>query len=76
MLAAMKWNRNSIGIEIDPNYCRMAARRMLDENQNLFSSSSFECIHAPVGAGQPLVLQEKTTAYRTRPVHSKKKALK
>ena len=27
MLAAMKWGRNSLGIEIDPEYCRMAARQ-------------------------------------------------
>lgn len=47
MLAAMKWNRNSIGIEIDPEYCQMTTRRLLDENQNLFSAARFECIHPP-----------------------------
>ena len=42
MLAAMKCNRNSIGIEIDQEYCRMAAKRLADENQNLFSSARLE----------------------------------
>lgn len=76
MLAAMKWNRNSIGIEIDPEYCRMTARRILDENQNLFSSSSFECIHAPANGEAALALNEKPVPYRIRPQRTKKKALK
>jgi len=76
MLAAMKWNRNSIGIEIDPEYCRMTARRILDENQNLFSSSSFECVHAPARTDEALVLNEKPAPYRVRALRTKKKALK
>ena len=63
MLAAMKLGRNSLGIEIDPEYCRMAARRILDENQNLFSTSSFECVHAPAEKNGELVLHEKPVAY-------------
>lgn len=39
MLAAMKCQRNSIGIEIDPAYFRMAEKRLQYENQNLFSSA-------------------------------------
>lgn len=72
MLAAMKWGRNSIGIEIDSDYCRMAARRMLDENQNLFSSSSFECIHAPTVVNGDLVLHEKPVTYRVSKPRRKK----
>lgn len=74
MLAAMKWNRNSIGIEIDPEYCRMTARRILDENQNLFSSSRFECIHAPTNGEAAMMLNEKPAPYRIRPQRAKKKA--
>lgn len=78
MLAAMKWNRNSLGIEIDPEYCRMTARRILDENQNLFSSSSFECIHAPAPAltEEALVLNERPVVYRVQTQRAKRKALK
>jgi site-specific DNA-methyltransferase (adenine-specific) len=72
MLASMKWGRNSLGIEIDPDYCRMAARRILDENQNLFSSSSFECVHAPAKENGELVLHEKTVSYRIAKPHRKK----
>jgi site-specific DNA-methyltransferase (adenine-specific) len=41
MLAAMKCGRNSIGIEIDPQYCRMAAHR-LKNNQSLFATAHIE----------------------------------
>ncbi len=37
MLAAMKTNRNSIGIEIDPTYCQMALKRVRQEGQTLFN---------------------------------------
>ncbi len=36
MLAAMKANRNSIGVEIDPEYCRFALRRFQREDPSLF----------------------------------------
>lgn len=36
MLAAMKCDRNSIGVEIDPEYCRKAAKRLERENRGLF----------------------------------------
>ncbi len=39
MVAALKNGRNSIGIEIDREYCRMAARRLKAENAGLFSSN-------------------------------------
>lgn len=64
MLAAMKWNRNSIGIEIDPGYCRLAARRIHEENQNLFSSASFECVPAPRVGAEAAALNEATVPYR------------
>ncbi len=39
MIAALRTGRNSIGVEIDPEYCRMAARYLKAENPDLFSSS-------------------------------------
>jgi site-specific DNA-methyltransferase (adenine-specific) len=44
LLAALRWGRNSIGIEIDPAYCEIAVRRLEAENQNLFSRATFEFI--------------------------------
>jgi len=37
MLAAMKANRNSIGIEIDPDYCQIALKRFQREGRTLFN---------------------------------------
>ena len=42
MIAAMKCDRNSIGVEIDSEYCRMAAERIKKENQGLFSNVHFD----------------------------------
>lgn len=39
MIAALKTGRNSIGIEIDPHYCRMAADRLNKESVSLFSQN-------------------------------------
>jgi len=46
MLAAMKPNRNSIGVEIDPEYCQMALKRLQREGRNLFNDVSLEFIKA------------------------------
>jgi DNA modification methylase len=42
MLAAMKCARNSIGIEIDAKYCRMAINRLKREHNDMFSPSKLE----------------------------------
>jgi modification methylase len=39
MVAALKNGRNSVGVEIDRDYCRMAARRLKTENSGLFASA-------------------------------------
>jgi DNA modification methylase len=36
MIAALRYGRNSIGIDIDTDYCRMAARYLKKESSNLF----------------------------------------
>jgi len=36
MIAALRYGRNSIGIDIDLEYCRMAARYLKKESSNLF----------------------------------------
>lgn len=36
MIAAIRYGRNSIGIDIDPEYCRMAASFLKKESSNLF----------------------------------------
>ena len=36
MVASLRYGRNSIGIDIDPEYCRMTARFLKKESSNLF----------------------------------------
>ena len=40
IVAAMRASRNSIGVEIDPEYCRMAARLLKAETTDLFSNAT------------------------------------
>jgi len=48
MIAALRTGRNSIGVEIDPEYCRMTARLLKAESADLFSKMklSFEKVSA------------------------------
>jgi modification methylase len=46
MVAAMKCGRNSIGVEIEPKYARMAARRLQHEAQDLFAVRNIEYLNA------------------------------
>ena len=65
MVAALKAGRDSIGIEIDSEYCRMAARFLKTETSNLFSTAKlrFERI-ATETAG---VVQEDQALYEVQP---------
>jgi DNA modification methylase len=55
MVAALKNGRNSIGVEIDREYCRMAARRLKAENAGLFGSSELIFEKAQIESSQQAV---------------------
>lgn len=38
-VAAAKWGRHSVGVEIDPHYCEIAEKRIRHETGSLFSSA-------------------------------------
>ncbi|GJQ59389.1 MAG: methyltransferase [Candidatus Scalindua sp.] len=40
MVAALRYGRNSIGVEIDPDYCRMVARYLRAEGQDLSNGAN------------------------------------
>ena len=65
MVAAMKCGRSSVGIEIDPEYCRMAARHLKAESPDLFADAelSFERVEEARGR---LAVSEDETLYRVR----------
>jgi DNA modification methylase len=59
MIAALRYERNSIGIDIEPEYCRMAARYLKKESSNLFLNTElvFEKIMAD-NSGQMQVCED------------------
>lgn len=42
MVAALQQGRNSIGIELDTEYCKLAAFRLMNENASLFGHVQFQ----------------------------------
>jgi site-specific DNA-methyltransferase (adenine-specific) len=72
MIAAMKCNRNSIGIEIDEEYCRMAAKRLRDENQDLFSSARLEVLNFVDVPQTSTLVSEDVVAYSSTRKTTKK----
>jgi DNA modification methylase len=65
MVAAFRTGRNSIGIEIDPEYCRMAARYLKAENTDLFASAELRFERA--SAGRACAVMEDSALYGIRP---------
>jgi DNA modification methylase len=66
MIAAMKCNRNSIGIEIDREYCRMAANRLKKENQDLFSEAQLEFLKRIRSKTHGEIVREERAMYETK----------
>jgi site-specific DNA-methyltransferase (adenine-specific) len=42
MVAALKHGRNSLGIELDTAYCKMAAARLMDESSSIFGNAHLQ----------------------------------
>ena len=71
MVAAFRTGRDSIGVEVDPDYCRMAARHLKAETTNLFSSA--ELIFEKVSTERPCMVMEDQALYEVRPARRKAK---
>jgi site-specific DNA-methyltransferase (adenine-specific) len=70
MLAALKTRRNSLGIELDTEYCRMAASRLMNENGSLFTRATLQielrAQNAAIAADREVgALHENPPSYRT-----------
>jgi site-specific DNA-methyltransferase (adenine-specific) len=70
MVAALKNDRNSVGVEIDPEYCRMAARYLKAESSDLFAEAelSFERV---IEEKKQMVVKEDRELYRVRPARKR-----
>ena len=69
MIAAMRTDRSSIGIEIDPEYCRLAARFLKTETASFFSTARLSFERAAAEAGR--VLQEERALYDVQPARKR-----
>ena len=72
MVAAFKNQRNSIGVEIDPEYCLMAARYLKAESSDLFSKAEliFERVFPEERAH---MVKEDSALYHVRPARRRLK---
>jgi len=69
-VAALKNNRNSIGVEIDPEYCGLAARYLKAESSDLFSEA---CLSFEKAAAERELhgVKEDPGLYRVRPARKR-----
>ncbi|MCB2156864.1 site-specific DNA-methyltransferase [bacterium] len=76
LVAAMQTGRNSIGIEIEPKYIRMAARRIQHESQDIFSPRKVELLTARRADKRDvaLTLMEDPSLYKTSTKRAHKRA--
>jgi DNA modification methylase len=70
MIAALKHQRNGIGVEIDPDYCRMAASHLKAESNDLFNKVELVFEKAYPEKQAPMV-QEDPALYKVRPARRK-----
>ena len=69
MVAALRTGRNSIGVEIDPEYCRMAARYLKAETADLFTTTELRFEKAPTETAA--LVKEEPALYEVRPAKKK-----
>jgi len=65
MVAALRSGRNSIGIEIDPEYCRMAAKYLKAETEDFFTTAELRFERAPTETSA--MVNEDNALYEVRP---------
>ena len=64
MVAALRAGRNSIGVDIDPDYCRMAARQLKAENADLFLKTKI--VFERADTESPRLVMEDSALYEVR----------
>jgi len=69
MIAALRTDRNSIGVEIDQEYCRMAARYLKAETADLFSKANLR--FEKVMTEQMSMVRDDQALYEVKPAKKK-----
>ncbi len=70
MVAALRYQRNSIGIEIDPDYCRMIASHLKAESSGLFQEANL-IFERAAPTDKAMLVQEEPAYYHVRPSRRK-----
>jgi site-specific DNA-methyltransferase (adenine-specific) len=70
LVAALKTGRNSIGVDIEPEYCRMSARYLKAENSDLFAPARLQFEKATV-TGKACAVAEDRALYTVRPARKR-----
>jgi site-specific DNA-methyltransferase (adenine-specific) len=70
MVAALRTGRNSIGVDIEPEYCRMAARYLKAENSDLFAPGRLVFEKASV-TGKACMVAEDKGLYTVHPARKR-----
>jgi DNA modification methylase len=65
MVAALRTGRSSIGVEIEPEYCRMAARYLKAESSDLFATSKL--LFEKAVTEPACMVREESALYEVRP---------
>lgn len=67
MIAALRHGRGSIGVELDSEYCKMAASRLMNENQSLFGKAQIQIDLKPRSSlEETLIMREKPQKHKVR----------
>ena len=70
MIASLRHQRNSIGVEIDPEYCRMVARYLKAESSDLFSKVDLSFERS--SPEEPVrTVKEDPALYKVKPARAK-----
>ena len=69
MVAALRTGRNSIGVDIDLEYCRMSARYLKAETSDVFSAARL--IFEKVSPEPASLVKEERALYEVRPAKKK-----
>ncbi len=70
MVAALRTGRNSIGVEIEPEYCRMAARYLKAENSDLFKPARL-VFEKAIGTEKACMVAEEKALYAVHPARKR-----
>jgi len=70
MVAALKNGRNSVGVEIDPEYCHIAARYLKTESMDFFVDADLVFEKTEIEA-EAFVVKEEPSLYSVRPARKR-----